>query len=74
MSSKKHPSKDLLSDLKKVFKKHNWSGNAIGIAMSAATNGNITANEATGCPPGSMPQVIKYQLPDGTWVAKTVCI
>jgi hypothetical protein len=74
MSSKKHPTKDFVKDLAKVFNKHNWSGNAIGIAMSTASSANITATGEAGCAPGTSPQVIKYQLPDGTWVSKTVCV
>ena len=73
MSSKKHPTKDLVRDLRGVFEKHNWSGNAIGIAMSSASSSNIAA-AGSGCPSGTTPQTIKYQLPDGTWVFKTVCV
>lgn len=73
MSIKKHPTKEMVKDLKTVFEKHNWSGNAIGIALSPSSSANITASIGN-CPPGTSPQMIKYQLPDGTWVLKTVCI
>lgn len=76
MSAKKtRPTKALLKDLKEVFEKHNWSGNAIGMALSPAAHGNIVAAAGnTSCPPGSLPQTIKFQLPDGTWVFKTICV
>lgn len=74
MSTKKHPTKALLKDLKAVFEKHNWSGNAIGIAMSPDAHNNITAADNTGCPGGALPQIVKYQLPNGTWVFKTICV
>ncbi len=72
--SKKHPTKEFVKDLTKVFEKHNWSGNAIGIAMTNSSMANINTTDAGGCPAGTTPQVIKYQLPDGTWVSKTVCV
>lgn len=75
-SAKGHPTKALLKDLKEVFEKHQWSGNAIGIALSPAAHNNIKAAAATadtGCPDGSLPQIVKFQLPDGTWVFKKIC-
>jgi hypothetical protein len=68
MSQKKHPSTELLKDLKKIYAKHNWSGHAIGIRVASANIG------AGGCPQGQTPKEITYQLPDGTWVNKTICI
>lgn len=74
MSTKKQPTKALVKDLKKVFEKHNWSGNPIGIAMSSAAHGNLTAAGNTGCPDGTLPEVVTFQLPDGTWVSKKICV
>jgi hypothetical protein len=68
MSGKKHPSKALLKDLKQVFDKHNWQGASIGIrALSSAS-------EKNDCPPGTKKTEVTYQLPDGPWVTKTVCL
>ncbi len=60
------PPKALLNDVQELFTKHNWSGNAVG--RLAAAGGS------TVCPPGTTPHDITYQLPDGTWVTKTVCL
>ncbi|HKI04083.1 MAG TPA: hypothetical protein VKK31_19035 [Thermoanaerobaculia bacterium] len=67
MSKKKHPDAALLRDLMAVFEEHNWSGSAIGIGVSAGTS-------AKKCPAGKTPVDVRYQLPDGTWVNKTVCV
>lgn len=60
------PPKALLADVQDLFTKHNWSGNAVG-RVAADT---VSAS----CPPGTTPHEITYQLPDGTWVTKTVCL
>jgi hypothetical protein len=81
MTNAHEPTEGLLKDLHEVFEKHNWSGNAIGIGLTSASHGNISApdsNAATDssgvCPPGQTPQPYKYQLPDGTWVFGTRCV
>ena len=68
MGQRKHPSPEMLNDLDKVYKKHNWSGAAIGLRE--------LDDEADGdaCPPGTVAKEVTYQLPDGTWVTKTVCV
>jgi hypothetical protein len=75
------PTEALLKDLHEVFEKHNWSGNAIGIALSSDSHSNISASSSNAatvgggvCPPGQTPQPYKYQLPDGTWVFGTRCV
>jgi hypothetical protein len=68
MPGKKHPPKEFVRDLKKVFEKHNWSGRAIGLsALAADDTGDL-------CPDGKPAQVVRYQLPDGTWVEKKMCL
>jgi hypothetical protein len=66
MSRKKHPTKEFIEDLEKVFKKHNWSGEMIGLDLSAAAAANP-------CPPNKTPTVVYYKLPDGTTVSKVIC-
>jgi len=60
------PPKALLNDMQELFAKHNWAGSAVG--RLAVNTGPTT------CPPGTTPHEITYQLPDGTWVTKTVCL
>lgn len=67
MGKKKHPDAALLRDLMAVFEEHNWSGNAIALGAPAETS-------AKKCPAGKTPVEVSYQLPDGTWVNKTVCV
>jgi hypothetical protein len=67
----KHPPAAMLDDMKKVFAKHNWKGTMMW--KPAATMTAAVASE-NGCPPGQSPHEISYQLPDGTWVTKTVCM
>jgi len=66
MSKKKHPDSALVHDLMAVFKKHNWSGKAIGLEISAGAS--------VQCPTGKTPVDVQYLLPDGTWATKTVCM
>jgi hypothetical protein len=72
MARRKHPSAEMVKDLKKVFKKHNW-----GAAVSLSAPIGVTAASADDgpdvCPGGSPPQVVWYQLPNGTWATKKVC-
>jgi len=68
MASKKAPSKALLRDLKAVFDKHAWTGDAVGVRP-------LAAEPADGeCTPPQTPHQISYQEPNGTWVTKTVCL
>jgi hypothetical protein len=58
----------MIKDLHAVFKKHNWSGQVIGMkAVSASASTAL-------CPNGQPPQQVSYKLPDGTWVTKEVCL
>jgi hypothetical protein len=69
MSRRKHPSKEMLSSLKKTFDEHNWSGSPVGLrSLSGVKADGLT------CPSGQEPHVVRYQLPDGSWVEKTICI
>jgi len=64
--SSQQPPQALLDDMQKLFAKHDWSGNLVGRPLAATG--------ATTCPPGTTPHEITYQLPNGTWVTKTVCL
>ena len=66
MAKKKRPSKKLLADIQNAFSKH-----GVENAKVATLIQNL---EAGVCPPGQTPHNITYQLPDGTWVTKTVCL
>ena len=62
----------MVKDLKRVFDKHNWGAAVsltppIGVAASSDDDGPDV------CPGGGLPQVIWYQLPDGSWRTKKVC-
>ena len=81
MPRRKHPTEALLKELREVYERHNWSGTAIGIAMTPTSHNNFSAahgiapaHNLDGCPPGKTPQPYKYQLPDGTWVFGTICV
>jgi hypothetical protein len=65
---RKHPPAEMLAELQQTFRKFNWSGKPVGLVP------NANAGEQGQCPPGQTPHQITYQLPDGTWVTKTVCI
>ncbi len=64
---KKHPSNEMIKDLNDLFRKHNWPGAPVGINTGKATGGGA-------CPPGTTPKQVTYQLPDGSWVTKTICV
>ncbi len=64
--SVQRPPKALLDEVQRLFAKHDWSGNLVGRPLAAIGS--------TTCPPGTTPHEITYQLPDGTWVTKTVCL
>jgi hypothetical protein len=68
MSRKTRPTKEFLEDLKAVFEKHNWSGNALALQPLA------TAASGSDCPAGKTPHEVTYQLPNGSWVTKTICL
>ena len=63
---RKGPPPALIDDIKAAFDKHNWSGTLMFRPAAITDN--------AGCPPGTTPHEISYQLPNGTWVTKTVCI
>lgn len=66
MPAKKRPTKEFLKDLKKVFEKHNWSGEAIGLrTMAAADSDDI-------CPDGKPPDIVRYYK-NGEWVEEKKC-
>jgi len=72
MARRKHPSPEMVKDLKEVFAKHNWVAPVsfsapIGVTAASADSGPDV------CPDGSLPQVVWYQLPNGTWASKKVC-
>jgi hypothetical protein len=69
MAARKHPSPEMLKDLNKLFTKHNWSGEAIGLQDAA---GDL--EDTDDCPDGKTPKEVTYKLPDGTWVTKTICV
>jgi hypothetical protein len=65
---RKHPPAEMLAELHQTFQKYNWSGKPIGLVPATAAAAPLQ------CPPGTTPKEITYQLPDGTWVTKTVCV
>lgn len=77
--AKKHPSKEMVKDLAKVFAKHNWSGQPIGLSdmplnlKTVATEDSDNDPDNDLCPDGSEPQWVTYKLPDGTWATKKMC-
>lgn len=73
--TKKHPTPEMVKDLAKVFKKHNWSGQPIGLADKAVNLQAVaSASGDDTCPDGSQPQWVTYQLPGGTWATKKMCL
>jgi hypothetical protein len=72
--AKKHPSDELIKDLAKVFKKHNWSGQPIGLSAGPPNLKAIIGNEdGADCPNGTEAQWVTYKFSDGTWVTKKLC-
>ena len=72
MARRKHPSPEMVKDLKNIFDKHNWRG---PVSLTAPI-GVRAATDDDGpdiCPDGSLPRVVWYQLPDGSWRMKKVC-
>jgi hypothetical protein len=67
-----HPTPALLKDLGDVFDKHGWSGRPIGFGTDAMVAAAPADNE--GCPDGTTPQWVTYQLPDGSSVTKQICV
>ena len=74
--AKKHPTPEMVNDLAKLFKKHNWSGQPIGLAREPVKLETMASNNADDdlCPDGSAPQWVSYKLPDGTWAQKKMCV
>ena len=58
----------LRKDLTKLFAQHKWPGGRPAALIQSA------GASASGCPDGTTPHDITYQLPDGTWAVKTVCL
>ncbi len=72
--AKKHPTPEMVSDLAKVFKKHNWSGQPIGLLKGPPDlPAAVGSDDDDVCPDGSEPQWVTYKLPDGTWATKKMC-
>ena len=76
MSKKMHPTPELVSDLQKVFAKHNWSGQPIGLVQSEPVFGRPESggDALDPCPEGKVPQIVSYRLPNGEVVNKTICV
>jgi hypothetical protein len=76
MASKKHrPTGEMVEDLVKLFKKHNWSGQPIGLSASRVTLKTAALHDLDDtCPDGSSPQWVTYKRPDGTWVTEKRCV
>jgi len=73
--AKKHPSDELIRDLAKVFKKHNWSGQPIGLSGEPPNLKVIIGNEGgADSPNGTEVQWVTYKFSDGTWVTKKICM
>jgi hypothetical protein len=76
MSKRKHPSPQLISDLSRVFAKHNWSGLPIGLVKPKPMTDSMSTEDDTGpevCPDGSLPQTVTYRLPNGDEVTRRIC-
>jgi hypothetical protein len=71
--AKKHPTPEMVKDLAKVFKTHNWSGQPIGLAKGPFDLETVGGDGGL-CPDGSEPQWVSYKLPDGTWAQKKMCL
>ena len=74
--AKKHPTPEMVHDLAKLFTKHNWSGQPIGLAKEPVNLVSMASNDPDDglCPDGSDPQWVSYKLPDGTWAQKKMCL
>jgi hypothetical protein len=72
--AKKHPTPEMVNDLAKVFKKHNWSGQPIGLSKRPVDVQAVVDAGDDLCPDGSAPQWVSYKLPDGTWAQKKMCL
>lgn len=68
-SSMKAPPAEMMQEVQDVLGKHGWSGSMI---MKPA--GATAATAANPCPPGTTPQEISFQRPDGTWVSRIICV
>ena len=67
------PSKEMIADLRKVFKKHNWRGNSIGIERTGSL-ADATAADMAPRPAGQTLQTIGILRPDGTTEVRVVCM
>ncbi|MGA2219445.1 MAG: hypothetical protein ABSG51_15250 [Terracidiphilus sp.] len=88
-SAPQEPTPEMLKDLAKVFKKHNWHGRPVGFvptgsplqdqAVAASSNspqGGVVRNiSAVGeCPPGTSPREVSFQDAGGNTITKTICV
>jgi hypothetical protein len=73
--ARKHPTPEMVKDLDKVFKKHNWPGLPIGLTSKPGDLANRIVDNPDNdlCEDGSEPQWVTYKLPDGTWATKKMC-
>lgn len=73
--AKKHPSPEMIKDLAKVFAKHNWSGQPIGILAKPPEFEGLAAEvEGDDCPPGKHPRWVTCKLKNGSWATKKICV
>ena len=65
----------MVNDLAKVFEKHNWSGQPIGLTKKPVNLQAVASDDPDNdlCPDGSEPQWVTYKLPNGTWATKKIC-
>ncbi len=73
--AKQHPSAEMIKDLAKIFAKHNWSGQPIGI-LASPPEADAPAFRADddGCPDGKTARWVTYKRPDGSWGMKKICV
>jgi len=72
---KQHPTEEMVGDLAKLFKKHNWSGQPIGLSAAPVNLKAMAADDSDDtCPDGSSAQWVTYKLPDGTWATRKMCV
>jgi hypothetical protein len=84
---KKRPTRTLLAEINEVFKRHNWTGSAIGLhdpdsaaevsgALAAApTPPGLAPNPSSlNCTPPAKPTFISIHHPDGTLESGWACL
>ena len=71
----KQPPAQMMQDVQDVLEKHGWSGSMIVKPATASLAATAAAAAGGGpCPPGKTPQEISFQLSDGTWVSRIICV